>query len=349
MRRAAARQRRRLRERPRKRSAPFPRAVTPLASWFPAGAAAARRRIGPSHALFHASDDAWRTLVPPFEEVVSLAGSGLPFQIAAERRYDRAGRAARLRPALAAGKTVFLPQIHQVLPRVMRLIVALRVAFVGPAHEEASFLFLVEGVGREGLGLHHDGDVHAFWLQLEGRRTVTLGPPVPRGTPQEIPPRRARGAFTTRALPPGSLLYLPPRTPHRVVCYERSLALSLTWSVRRAQRAPVHALAAWDVASGRVSAVPPSSRTHVWTQVPAIASRTSRAGVTLVLPDGARARVPAGARGLAGELAMMSRFSRAALGRALPALEAHGIVGRQDLPLVVRPDAPSSLDGWRFR
>ncbi len=61
--------------------------------------------------------------MPPFDEVVTLATSGLPFQIAAERRYDRSGRAARLRPALAAGKTVFLPQIHQVLPRVMRLMV----------------------------------------------------------------------------------------------------------------------------------------------------------------------------------------------------------------------------------
>jgi hypothetical protein len=287
--------------------------------------------------------------VPPFDEVVALARSGLPFQIAAEGRYDRAGRAARLRPALAAGKTVFLPQIHQVLPRVMRLIVALRVAFMGPAHEEASFLFLVDGAGREGLGLHHDGDVHAFWLQIEGHRTATLGPPVPRGTPQEIVARRARGAFTTRALPPGSLLYLPPRTPHRVVCYERSLALSLTWSVRRAQGAREDALAAWDVASGRVSAVPPSSRTRVWTQVPAITSGTSRGGLTLVMPDGTRARVPIGARRVARDLAMMSRFPRAALGRALPALEAHGILGPQDLPLVVVPDSPSSLDGWRFR
>ena len=345
MRRAAARRLRRPLRKGFDRSA---RASTPLASWFPAGVAAARRRLGRSPLVFRACDRAWRTLVPSFDEVVALAGAGLPFQIAAERRYDRAGRAARLRPALAAGKTVFLPQIHQVLPRVMRLMVALRVAFMGPAHEEASFLFLVEGTGREGLGLHHDGDVHAFWLQLEGHRTVTLGPPVPRGTSQEIPARRARGAFTTQALPPGSLLYLPPRTPHRVVCYERSLALSLTWSVRRARVPRAEALAAWDVASGRVAVIPPSSRTRVWTQVPAIASAATRDAITLVMADGVRARVPLGARRIAPEIAMMGSFPRAALGNALHALEAYGIVGRQDLPLVVVPDAPSSLDGWRF-
>jgi hypothetical protein len=330
--------------------------TTPLASWFPGAAALARtsRRLsidGPERGraaiLFTARDRGWRTIAPRFDEIVALAGRGLPFQIAAERRYDRAGRGARLRPALAAGKTVFLPQIHQVLPRVMRLIVALRAAFLGAGREETSFLFLVEGSGREGLGLHHDDDVHAFWLQLEGRRTVTLGPPVPRGTPQDLPDRPGEG-FTTRALPPGSLLYLPPRTPHRVVCYERSLALSLTWSVRRAPRAGAGMRAVWDVTSGHVVAAPRASRTRVWTQVPAIADGVSRAGVTLVLPEGARARVPRSAQRMAGPLAMMANFPRATLGDALPALEAHGIVGSQDLPMMIVPDTPAALDGWRF-
>jgi hypothetical protein len=262
---------------------------------------------------------------------VDLASRGLPFQIAAHRRYDRSGRAARLRPALAAGKTVFLPQAHQVLPRVMRLIVALRAAFFGGGREESSFLFLVDGTGREGLGLHHDGEVASFWLQLEGRRTVTLGAPVRRGTPQELPDALARSApFTTQALPPGSLLYLPPRTPHRVVCYGRSRALSLTWSVRRHRRR-AEALTAWDVASGRVTAIPPSSRTAVWTQVPAL-----------------REELPRSAARFADDLLMMSRFSRTALGAALPALLARGIVAPQDLPQAVVPDAPAALDGWRF-
>jgi hypothetical protein len=280
---------------------------------------------------------------------VRLARVGLPFQIAAHRRYDRSGLGSRLRPALRAGKTVFLPQIHQVLPRVMRLIVALRVAFMGPGREETSFLFLVDGAGREGLGLHHDDEVHAFWLQLEGRRTVTLGRPVPRGTPQEIPDREARSAdFTTRALPPGSLLYLPPRTPHRVVCYERSVALSLTWSVPRRAGRSAATLAAWDVASGRVETVPPSSGTRVWGQVPAIAHGVVASTVTLMLPDGDRAHVPRLTRAVADNLALMASFPRATLGRALPGLEARGIVGSQDLPLVVVPDAPAALDGWRF-
>ena len=214
----------------------------------------------------------------------------------------------------------------------MRLIVALRAAFMGPGREECSFLFLVEGRGREGLGLHHDGDVHAFWLQLEGRRTVTLGAPVARATPQDLPHAwTKRGGFTTRALPPGSLLYLPPRTPHRVVCYERSLALSLTWSVRRQRGARPEALAAWDAVSGRVPAPPPFSRTRVWTQIP----------VT-------RAQVPRSAQRLAGALGMMASFTRSAVGDALPVLLARGIVAPQDLPRVVIPDAPAALDGWRF-
>ena len=324
--------------------------TTPLASWFPDAAALARasRRLSierGSPLLTAARDRAWRTLVPAFDEVVALAGDGLPFQIAAERRYDRSGRGARLRPALAEGKTVFLPQAHQVLPRVMRLIVALRAAFMGPARDECSFLFLVEGAGREGLGLHHDGDVHAFWLQLEGQRTVTLGPPVRRDRPQDLPARDARGAgFTTRALPPGSLLYLPPRTPHRVVCYERSLALSLTWSVRRRASARQDALAAWDVVSGHAPIIPSASRTRLWTQVPAVVSR----GGKLALPDGQRARVPRIPPRVARGLAMMASFSRPALGALLPLLEAHGIIAPHDLPLVVVPDAPASLDGWRF-
>jgi hypothetical protein len=320
--------------------------TTPLSSWFSGAAslAAARRRLRAAPVLFPPHDRAWRAIAPPFDAMVALARRGLPFQIAAHRRYDRSGRARMLRPALAAGKTVFLPQVHQVLPRVMRLMVALRAAFMGPGRAETSFLFLVEGTGREGLGLHHDDDVHAFWLQLEGRRTVTLGRPVPRGTPQELSDARLReSGFTTRALAPGSLLYLPPRTPHRVVCYERSLALSLTWSVRRSSRPT-----AWDVASGRAEPIPPSSRTRVWTQVPVVAGHLGTDALTLIVPDGGRARVPRSARRLARELEAMGSFSREALGTALPALIAHGIVGPQDLPLVVMPGKPSSLDGWRF-
>ena len=327
------------------------RVLTPLASWFPdaRALAAARRRFADAPVLCSARDRAWRTMAPDYADVVRLARVGLPFQIAAHRRYDRSGRFDRLRPALRAGKTVFFPQIHQVLPRVMRLIVALRVAFMGPGREETSFLFLVDGAGREGLGLHHDDEVHAFWIQLQGRRTVTLGRPVPRGTPQEIPDRTAaRGDFTTRALAPGSLLYLPPRTPHRVVCYERSVALSLTWSTPRRAGRRAETLAAWDVVSGRVTTAPPSSGTRVWGQVPAIAHGGAGRTMTLMLPDGERARVPRVTKAVTQSLALMARFERAALGRALPILEARGIVGAQDLPLVVLPDAPAALDGWRF-
>ena len=321
--------------------------LTPLSSWFGGAPALARfrRRLGAAPILIPARDRTWRTLTPSFEEIVELAHAGLPFQVASERRYDRAGRVARLAPALAAGKTVFFPQIHEVLPRVMRLMVALRMALAGPGREECSFLFLVDGRGREGLGLHHDGDVASFWVQLDGRRTVTLGAPVRRGTPQELPDRAATApGFTTRALPPGSLLYLPPRTPHRVVCHERSLALSLTWSTRR-RRGEV--LPAWNVASGRVPSPPAVSRTRVWTQVPVVARGISRGALRLALPDGI-AEVPRPVRRHARDLAVMASFPRAALGTALPALLAHGIVAPQDLPRVVVPEHPSALDGWRF-
>ena len=154
--------------------------------------------------------------------------------------------------------------------------------------------------------------------------------------------------FSTRALAPGSLLYLPPRTPHRVVCYERSVALSLTWSVPRRGGRRASALAAWDVASGRVPAAPPSSRTRVWAQVPAIAGAVAGRTMTLMLPDGERARVRRVTTAMRHSLALMAGFERAALGRALPALEALGIVGAQELPLIVVPDTPAALDGWRF-
>src|SRR5688572_24447848 len=104
--------------------------------------------------------------------------------------------------------------------------VALRAALLGPAREECSFLFLVEGRGREGMGLHHDGEVDGVWIQLEGRRTVTLGPPVSRGAPEELDTVPDTRGWQTLSLSPGSLLYLPARTPHRVVCHERSLALT---------------------------------------------------------------------------------------------------------------------------
>ena len=205
--------------------------VSPLATWFDGerGQRAFRhRQLGKRPVVLAPRDREWRSIAPRFPEAVTMAGSGLPFQIVADRRYDRSADSRRLRGALAAGTTVFLPQVHQVLPRLMRLMVALRVAFLGPFREECSFLFLVNGRGRTGMGLHHDGDVDSFWLQLAGRRTVTIGPSVaPRTRPdlRRAPPADDP-AWTTCELRAGSLFYLPPRTPHEVVCHTRSLALS---------------------------------------------------------------------------------------------------------------------------
>jgi hypothetical protein len=335
---------------------------SPLATWLPDARAVARlRRARPSGPrLFPPRDRAWRAIGPSFADVPALAQAGLPFQLVADRRYERRPAPARLAPALAAGATAFFPQAHQALPRLARLVVALRAAVLGPFREERSFLFAVEGRGRTAMGLHHDGDVESVWLQLDGRRTVTTGPPVPRGTPLDLPARlRDDGAgWRTWTLAPGTLFYLPPRTPHDVVCRGRSLAVSLTFGQPRpprgaGERARARALAAWDVVPGRVDRVPPEDRRRLTTQVPAVAGAADRAdgSFPLWLPDGAALRLPPGARGLGRALAAMPTLTRAEARRAGPALGtllAHGVLAPQDLPRVVRPDDPRALDGWRF-
>ena len=335
--------------------------LTPLSTWFPDGAAVARfrRRLGRTPLVVAPRDRAWRTLAPDFRTSVALATTGLPFQIAADRRYDRTPDPRRLARALGEGATIYFPQIHQILPRVMRLMVALRAAFLGPRREQCSFLFAVEGTGRAGMGLHHDGSVDAFWVQLEGRRTVTIGPPVPRGTPEDLDDRLATsgGRWRTFDLRPGTLFYLPPWTPHAVVCRGRSLALSLTWArsprERKAGARLTHAAAArlaeWDVVEGQVDAVPKVSARRLWTQVPAIARPRTRA-ITLVTADG-DIDLPRSAGAVAGRLALMPSFDRAgaeASGGATDLLVAHGILAPQDLPLRIVPAKPGTLDGWRF-
>jgi hypothetical protein len=272
-------------------------------------------------------DRAWRAVAPGFAECVAMAGEGLPFQVVAEREVDRSGDPRRLAAALATGRTVYLPQVHQVLPRLMRLMVALRVAFFGPDRDECSFLFVVDGTGRPGMGLHHDGEVDAFWLQLEGRRTVTVGPRVPRGTPEDLDDRLVRGGpragWRTLDLGPGSLFHLPGRTPHAVVCRRRSLAVTLTWGpARRGGGGRGGAgLLRWDVASGFAEPMPSASSTFLWTQVP-----TRAAG-----------------------LGLMPRLTRARARReGLSPLVDAGILGSRDLPRRIRPDTPATLDGWRF-
>jgi hypothetical protein len=329
---------------------------SPLDSWFPTTAsleAFRRRTLGRRTALRSPRDDAWRTIAPDFAGALALTRSGAPFQIALERRYDRTGNRRRLGAALGRGATIYLPQVHQVLPRVMRLMVALRVTLLGPFREECSFLFLVEGRGRQGMGLHHDGDVDAFWLQLEGRRTVTLGPPVPPRTPLDLDdagPRPARAGWRTLELPPGSLLHLPPRTPHEVVCHGRSLALSLTWGPRRraaarGTRRHGMALAAWDVASGRAEPRPARANGRLWTQAPAAAGAV-RAGRFPLRTADTELWLPRSARPLAARLGTMPSLPRNHPGSA--PLLACGLLAPEELPLTITPADPRALDGWRF-
>src|SRR5262245_31448695 len=123
------------------------RIVSPLSTWFSDPSALRRfrrRHLGRAPAVLPPRDGAWRSSAPRFSEWRALGRSCLPFQIVAERRYDRSGDPRRLGPALSAGKTVFFPQIHQVLPRLMRLMVALRAELLGSSREECSFLFLAD-------------------------------------------------------------------------------------------------------------------------------------------------------------------------------------------------------------
>jgi hypothetical protein len=337
--------------------------VSPLASWLPGPRAERgfrRRAAGRRPVLLPPRDAAWRAVTPGFAGCVAMARSGLPFHVVADRRVDRAAEPRRLARALAAGHTVYLPQVHQVLPRLMRLIVALRAAVFRPpsgtVRAEASFLFVVEGTGRPGLGLHHDGDVDAVWLQLEGYRTVTLGPRVAPGTPEELDDGRLVGAlpagWRTLDLGPGSLLYLPARTPHRVLCRGRSLAVTLTWA-RPRRRAPGDAaggLLAWDVVSGFAEPLPRAHRDTLWTQVPVQLRRAARSPrLHAVTADGTGPALPPRAAAWAGRLLAMPRWPRQhALGAGLAPLLEAGILGPHDLPLRIRPDDPAALDGWRF-
>jgi hypothetical protein len=199
--------------------------------------------------------------------------------------------------------------------------------------------------------------VDAFWLQLEGRRTVTLGPGVRPGTPEDLAPRRegqGRG-WRTLHLEPGTLFHLPPWTPHDVVCHGRSLALSLTWRSLEVRRRPTEAarrgaLVAWDVVSGRVDTQPPQSRSRLWVQVPVVPGPRTASGFDLVAPEGVL-RLPRVSRPFGDWLALMPSFASPVTEharRALAPLLALGIVAPQDLPLRIVPDEPRALDGWRF-
>lgn len=312
-----------------------------------------RRTLGQRTVVLPPRDPGWRRIAPDFDAVLDLARAGVPFQTVAARRYDRRADPSVLRRAVREGRTIFFPQIHQVLPRLARLMVAIRVLLVGPAREEASYLFAVEGQGRDGMGLHHDGAVNAFWLQLEGRRTVTIGPPVSARAPLDLPDTlvaRDRRMWRTIDLTPGTLFHMPPRTPHRVVCHGRSLAVSMTWTCARPRARNLEALVAWDVVDGTVDAIPRPSRDRLWVQVPIAPGPVDPHGtVTLSTADGGAARLPAAFRAWATKLTAMPTLERGSVpADALRPLSSAGIVAPVDLPLVVRPARPRALDGWRF-
>ena len=153
----------------------------------------------------------------------------------------------------------------------------------------------------DGHGAPSRRPVDAFWLQLEGRRTVTLGAPVARGTPADLPAGAAgRGTWRTLDAESGDAL-----APAPVDTARRRLPRPLAGAVAhlddgagpRGPRARA-ALAAWDIASGSVDRIPSVSRRRLWTQIPAIAGPRRRGTFRLTTPDGV-VDLPIAARPLA--------------------------------------------------
>ena len=124
------------------------------------------------------------------------------------------------------------------------------------------------------MGLHHDGEVDAFWLQLEGRRTVTIGPRVRPGTPEELDEGLARGdrraGWRTFDLEPGTLFHLPcphatrRRLPPPVAGRHAHVGARGRAAAERATRPPAGAdgSLAWDVVSGFAEPIPPVHSAH---------------------------------------------------------------------------------------
>src|SRR5262245_38862362 len=85
-------------------------ARSPLGVWLSGEAAVARlrARIGRTPRVFSPRNREWRDVAPGWAECLALVRSGLPFQIVAERRYDRSARLRRLAAALESGATVYV-------------------------------------------------------------------------------------------------------------------------------------------------------------------------------------------------------------------------------------------------
>ena len=160
--------------------------------------------------------------------------------------------------------------------------------------------------------------------------------------------------WRTFDLEPGSLFHLPARTPHAVVCRRRSLAITLTWArvagpatdARRGDRPPslgrgVRVRGA-DPPGEPAHAVGPGARCSPSGAPPrprfACGPRTARGHAC----PGRHARGP---RGSASCRALTATLAQAA---GLSPLVGAGILGPRDLPLRIRPEDPSTLDGWRF-
>jgi hypothetical protein len=109
------------------------------------------RVLGRRVALIPARDEAWRTVTPGSRATVRARTGSASRSTPCSSGATIASGDRRARARAGDARDRYVPQIHQVLPRVARLMVALREELLG--HVPTSVVsVLVHGRGREGMG-----------------------------------------------------------------------------------------------------------------------------------------------------------------------------------------------------
>ncbi len=247
------------------------------------------------------SAEAVRDMALTTEEILALVNAGVPAHLALKGRQDEHPEPRSIPRRVAAGESLFLVQPHEYMPRLRRWIHHAGRALGLSGRPVRSFLFLVDRPGRPAMPLHDDAENELLWLQLDGERFVRFGPPGEAVAPVRPQPVREadgrHGGWFEGGLPAGSLLYLPPWTPHAVRCRKRSVALSVYWEpARAADRVP-----AWlhHLGLGEAPAETPAQLERLLTRAASHLSGDAAAewGELLATDDGARDRPAAGRRG----------------------------------------------------
>ena len=283
-----------------------------------------------------------------------MAAGGVPFQIAAERRYDRSGDPRPLRRALDEGAHRLLPQVHQVLPRLMRLIVALR---VGAARSSKRRVLV--SVRRRGARADGDGTSprRAGGRVLAPARGAAHGHARRRRSRRERPGsavhgRRPRGVAHARARPGEPLPPAPVDAARRRL--PRPLAGALAHVGDGAgSRVTRDAPPRWRRGTSppaRSMRIPPVSRRATVDSGPGDRGPARHGGA--VPPDDARRR-----RRPSGTAARRIGAGRDAVRSPVPDARRHAALrlasrardrGAPGSSAADHPERPGQLDGWRF-